>query len=370
MQQGKRNSGMLTTTEIEEAEMHILLSAQCEAFPDDYAKLVAGRPVASESKLARLSPKLDDAGIIRLNGRLQLSTVLLYDTQHPTVLPRQHAITRLIIANQHEELQHEELHHAGGVNHTLAPLSKWFWIIAAREAIRQNEQECNFCKRQKVKASEQIMAPLPPVCIDPSIRAFEKVSVDLAGLFRTIHGRGKPCHNRYMCLFTYMTTRAVHIEMATSLETDSFLHAYFCMSNRHGCPSAVYSDNGTNFTGAVNELKHLVEDLDQDRITRSTSVGGTSWYFNPPAAPHFGGGHESLVKSAKRSAYAILQNADVTNEELETCFTGVKKLLNSRPLIYQSADHRDYVPLDQVIFSMARQAEISLHLLSTAHRSA
>ena len=133
--------------------------------------------------------------------------------------------------------------------------------------------------------------------------------------------------------------------MATSLETDSFLHAYFRMTNRRGCPSVVYSDNGTNFTGAVNELKHLIEDLDQDRITRSTSVGGTSWFFNPPAAPHFGGVHESLVKSAKRSAYAILQNADVTDEELETCFTGVEKLLNSRPLTYQSADHRDDVPL-------------------------
>ena len=259
---------------------------QRKAFPDDYAKLVAGRPVASESKLARLSPKLDDAGLIRLNGRLQLSTVLPYDTRHPIVLPRQHAITRLVVANQHEEL-----HHAGGVNHTLASISKrfWiigahtlasiskrFWIIGAQEAIRQSEQECNFCKRQKVKASEQIMAPLPTVRIDPSIRAFEKVSVYFAGPFRTIHGRGKPRHKRYMCFFTCMTTRAVHIEMATSLEIDSFLHAYFRMANRRGCPSVVYSDNGTNFTGAVNELKHLVEDLDQDRITRSTSVGGTS----------------------------------------------------------------------------------------------
>ena len=320
--------------------MHILQSAQREAFPDDYAKLVADRPVASESKLARLSPKLDDAGIIRPNGRLQLSTVLPYDTRHPIVLPRQHAITRLSIANQHEEL-----HHAEGVNHTLASLSKRSWIIGAREAIRQSEQEYNFCKRQKVKASEQIIAPLPPVCIDTSIRPFEKVSVDFAGPFRTINGRGKPHHKRYMCLFTCMTTRAVHIEMATSLETDSFLHAYFRMANRRGYPSVVYSDNGMSFTGAVNELKHLVEDLDQDRITGSTSVGGRSLFFNPPAPGHFGGVHESLVKSAKRSSYAILQNTDVTDKELETCFTGVENLLNSRPLTYQSSDHRDDVPL-------------------------
>ena len=146
------------------------------------------------------------------------------------------------------------------------------------------------------------MAPLPPVCIDPSIRAFEKVSLDFADPFRTINGRGKPRHKRYMCLCTCMTTRAVHIEMATSLETDSFLQAYFRMANHRGCSSVVYSDNGTSFTGAVNELKHLVEDLDQDRITRSTSVGGTSWFFNPPPAPHFGGVHESLVSSSSSSS--------------------------------------------------------------------
>ena len=259
----------------------IYWNPQSEAFPDDYAKLVAGRGVASESKLQRLSPKLDDPGIICLNLRQRLSTVLPHDTRQPIVLPRQHAIARLITANQHEEL-----HHANGVNQTIASLSKRFWVIGAREAIRRSEQVCNFCKRQKVKVSEQIMTPLLLVRYDPSIRALEKASVDFAGPIRTIHRRGKPRHKRYRCLFTCMTTRAVHIEMATLLKTDSLLHAYFRMASRRGCRSVVYSDNGTNFTGAVNELKNLVEDLDQDRITRSTSVGGTSWFFNPPAAPN------------------------------------------------------------------------------------
>ena len=35
---------------------------------------------------------------------------------------------------------------------------------------------------------------------------------------------------------------------------------------------------------------------------------------------------------------AILGNADVTDEELTTAFTGAEALINSRPLTYQSAD--------------------------------
>ena len=53
----------------------------------------------------------------------------------------------------------------------------------------------------------------------------------------------------------------------------------------------------------------------------------------------------SLIKSAKRAITAILKNADVKDEELMTAFCGAEALINSRPLIYQSANVKDNVPL-------------------------
>ena len=67
--------------------------------------------------------------------------------------------------------------------------------------------------------------------------------------------------------------------------------------------------------------------------------------FNPPAAPHFGGAHEIMVKAAKKAIYAVLSNSDVNDEELITIFTGAESLINSRLLTYQSADVRDLIPL-------------------------
>ena len=52
-----------------------------------------------------------------------------------------------------------------------------------------------------------------------------------------------------------------------------------------------------------------------------------------------------MIKGAKRAIYAILSNADITDEELMTAFTGAEALLNSRPLTYQSANPEDDVPL-------------------------
>ena len=48
-----------------------------------------------------------------------------------------------------------------------------------------------------------------------------------------------------------------------------------------------------------------------------------------------------MIKAAKPAILAILQDADITDEELQTCFTGVESLLNSRPLATINDDPND-----------------------------
>ena len=189
------------------------------------------------------------------------------------------------------------------------------------------------------------MAPLPRSRLKLPLRAFARASVDYGGPFHTIQGRGKRREKCYLCLFTCLTSRAVHLEMAFALDSDSFLNAFYRMVNRRGIPQEMLSDNGTNFVGAKKELEELVRNLDQNKIRQSTANKGITWNFMPPLAPHFGGVHEVMIKSAKRAIYAILNNSDVTDEELMTAFTGAESLINSRPLIYQSADPKDDAPL-------------------------
>ena len=217
--------------------------------------------------------------------------------------------------------------------------------MQGREEIREWEHQCYECRRRKAKAGNQIMAPLPKIRLKMPLHAFSTSAVDFGGPFITVQGRGKRRAKRYLCLFTCLTSRAVHLEMAFGLDTDSFLNAFYRMVNRRGLPREMVSDNGTNFVGANTELKELADKLDKDKIKSSTANKGVIWYFNPPLAPHFGGIHETMIKAAKKATYAILKNADVTDEELMTAFTGAEALINSRPLTYQSANPDDDIPI-------------------------
>ena len=169
--------------------------------------------------------------------------------------------------------------------------------------------------------------------------------MDFGGPFITIQGRGKRREKRYLCLCTCLATRAVHLELAYGLSTDSFLNAFYRMASRRGLPDEVYSDNGTNFVGADRDLQALLAQVEGNKIKESVANKGVKWHFNPPLAPHFGGAHESMVKSAKKAIKAILGQADINDEELMTAIVGAEGLINSRPLTYQSANHADDVPL-------------------------
>ena len=105
------------------------------------------------------------------------------------------------------------------------------------------------------------------------------------------------------------------------------------------------SDCGTNFVGAVNELKELVSELDQDKTQQSTAHRGVKSNFNPPGAPHFGGIHEAMIKTAKKAMYGVIGTSNLTDEELITAVAGAESLINSRPLTYQSANPQDIAPL-------------------------
>lgn len=85
------------------------------------------------------------------------------------------------------------------------------------------------------------MAPLLAVRVAPSDPLFTYVGIDYFGPLFVKQGRSQV--KRYGCLFTCLTMRAVHIEVAYTLEADSFICGYQRFVSRQGKPKEIYSDN-------------------------------------------------------------------------------------------------------------------------------
>ncbi|XP_065174407.1 uncharacterized protein LOC135804458 [Sycon ciliatum] len=339
-QKEDRQGGELMPDELAAAETEIIKLAQGEAFHAEMPALRNKQSIPERSPLRSLCPYIDEEGVIRCRGRLEFADFLPRDAVNPIILPRHHTVTRLIVQQHHDQAQH-----VGGVNQVYASLCSRFWIVAGREAVRDVERKCPRCKLLKARPAQQVMAPLPRSRITPSFRAFARAGVDFAGPFETVHGRGRKRTKRYLCLFTCLATRAVHLEIAYSMDTNSFLNAFYRFVGRRGLPERVISDNGTNFVGAQGELKELVAQMDEEQIIRTVADQRVTWQFNPAAAPHFGGVFEVMIRAAKRAVSAILKSADITDEELTTAFVAAESLINSRPLTYTSSSPSDEPPL-------------------------
>ena len=102
---------------------------------------------------------------------------------------------------------------------------------------------------------------------------------------------------------------------------------------RRGILLKIYSDNGTNLKAASKELTD-VRKLDSDTIKNALASKGVEWVFNPPAAPHFGGSWERLIRSVKTTLQKISITRNPSDEVLRNLFAEVELTVNSRPLTY------------------------------------
>ena len=146
---------------------------------------------------------------------------------------------------------------------------------------------------------------------------------------------------RYGVIFTCLVVRAVHIEVAYSLDTDSFINALRRFIARRGTPKEIRSDNGTNFTSAKSELKHLIREWNQKKIHECLLQQEVNWHLNPPSASHWGGAWERLIRTIRRVMAMVLKEQTLDDECLQTVMCEIEFVVNGRPLTRVSDDSRD-----------------------------
>ena len=203
-----------------------------------------------------------------------------YNAKHPMLLTAKHPVVQLLLEKAHRGNLHE------GTEYVRNMLEQEYWIIGLRNEFRKIKSRCIKCRHRNANPIHPPMADLPRERLDEHVFPFTHTGVDYFGPFEVKFLRRTP--KRWCCLFTCLTTRAAHIEVAQSLDTESCLAAVTRFIARRGYPSTIISDNGTNFVGAANELKEFMNEWDKTKIESDLAQKKIVWKFNPPRAPHFG----------------------------------------------------------------------------------
>ncbi|KMQ88162.1 hypothetical protein RF55_12394 [Lasius niger] len=333
-----RQNGMeLYPNELNNALVRWLHVVQALHYPAEIAAVTANSTIPQRSQLARLSPFIDDNGVLRVGGRLK-HALLSLDERHPMIVPPASWLTQLLVDSCHRRTLH------GGVQLTLGLLRLRFWVPRGRAVVKRLLHQCATCARWRAATPQPPMGNLPPRRVIPA-RPFLHTGVDYAGpiLIRTSKGRGHRAHKGFIAVFVCLCSKAVHLEVVSDYTTDAFLAAFRSFISRRGLCERVYSDCGTNFIGADRMLRELFTASSSDgrRIAHAAATQGIKWHFNPPAAPHFGGLWEAAVKSTKPHLRRVIGEATLTFEEMSTFLAQVEACLNSRPLHALSDDPDD-----------------------------
>ena len=316
----------ITVRDLRYAETKVIILAQEAYFSDDIKALSKGEQLLRSNPLYNLDPFVDADGLLKVGGRLRRCADLDANIKHPVILPPKSHLTQLLIKHCHELVKH------AGKGTTLNEIrQRGFWIISGASVVKRYVHTCVACRKLRACTQGQKLADLPADRVE-NTPPFTNVGVDYFGPFMVKEGRKQ--YKRYGVLYTCLVSRAVHIEVAHSLTTSSFIHSLRRFISIRGPIAVLRCDQGTNFIGACNEFRNALANMEDNGIKSFLLKNQIEFRFNPPSASHFGGVWERLIRSVRSILDGTLLQCShlLDDESLRTFMCEAAAILNGRPL--------------------------------------
>ena len=278
----------------------------------------------------QLGIKIDEFDILRCHGRYS-HTDLPQDVKCPKLLPRGEYYTYLLIQEVHQRLVHV------GVSHTLSQIRQEFWIPQGRAEVRKVISKCVVCKRHSGPSFRLPNMPAWPRERVSQSAVFQYIGLDYLGPMNV--KVGEIVEKMWICLFTCLSVRAVHLELVRGLSAQQFLDCLRRYIARRGRPQMIISDNAPQFRLVKTVLdKQWNEVFKNDDVLSFFSSQGITWKFTTALAPWQGGCYERLVALVKQALRKGIGRKLLLWDKLLTLLTEVEAIINTRPLTYVYGD--------------------------------
>ena len=276
-----------------------------------------------------LSPYQDQEGIIRVGGRLR-NAFVPFDGKHPVLVPEGVPLAVLLVRHFHEAV----VHRGRMLTHS-ALRNNGFYIPRARKLVESYIRSCGTCRRLRGEPLVPFMADLPFERLHES-PPFTYVSLDLWGPYLVTEGqstrRNSASKKLWGVVFICQTSRAVHVESMTSLDTTAMVNALRRFFSIRGVCRYLHSDCGSNLVACCNEIGATKI---YSCIRSEAEKHECLWNFNPPGASHMMGSAERAVGSLRRivdASLLLLGNRAITRDEMHTLFCEAASIINNTPL--------------------------------------
>ena len=337
-------TGPLSAKEIEIAKLLWEKNIQSKSYPDILDRMQKGK---KSNIIHQLNLQLDSNGLVRCHGRFG-NAELTQGARFPKLLPKDEYFTELVINDVHAKILHS------GVSQTLATIRQVYWIPQGRAAVKKVLSNCRICKR--TEGHPFSMPPMPDI---PRERVARSLPFDYTGLdyFGPLYVKnfapdtigqndGQNSKKVWVCLFTCMTIRAIHLELVDDMSADEFLLSFRRFVARRGTPRWIISDNAQQFKCASTTLSRAWKDVIKDeKVCDFSSKRFIKWNFIVELAPWMGGFYERLVGLTKRALRKTIGTRSLTQRQLSTILTEVEAVINSRPLVYVDSDLNSNIAL-------------------------
>ena len=180
------------------------------------------------------------------------------------------------------------------------------------------------------------MPPLPTKRVTQS-SPFSHSGVDYFGpLFIKAKNKNRKV---WVCLFTCLVARAIHLELMSDMSTEQFLLGFRRFLSQHGKPKEIISDTASQFKLASDIIEKVWRQILSEKDVLSYAANESiKWKFIVKLAPWMGGFYERLIGLVKRSLRKAIGKLCLTYDQLLTILKEVEAVVNSRPLVYIEDD--------------------------------
>lgn len=160
-----------------------------------------------------------------------------------------------------------------------------YWIPQGRSQVQKIIRKCQKCRKYGGGPCK-----VPQIATLPSERInyctpFMYTGIDYFGPLTVINGTTE---RRWVCLFTCLAVRAIHLEVVNDLSSEECLLAIRRFVAVRGLPKSITLDNALQFK--------LTSDVLTNNYCKENQI---AWKFIPKLAPWFRGFYERLIGLVK-----------------------------------------------------------------------